>query len=73
MTIEQEIREEVAWLEIDRLTERILGMKPRSFNRMRLEVTLSRLMREKINRENQTLSLRHNAPSSLKHHGPEAA
>jgi hypothetical protein len=51
MTIEQEIREAVAWLEIDRLTERILGMKPRSFRRLELEVQLSRLMNAKLSRE----------------------
>ena len=51
MTLEQEIQEVVAWLEIDRLTERILAMKPRSFQRHLLEVQLSRLMNAKLNRE----------------------
>lgn len=63
MTIEQEIREAVAWLEIDRLTERALAMKPRSFKRMELEVKVALLMNAKIVRENQ----------SLKFNGPEAA
>lgn len=53
MTIEQEIREAVAWLEIDRLTERILTMKPRSFSRHMEIVRLSRLMNAKLNRENE--------------------
>lgn len=51
MTLEQEILEEVAWLEIDRLTERILGMKPRSFQRQLALVQLSRLMNAKLVRE----------------------
>lgn len=72
MTIEQEIKEAVAWLEIDRLTERILRMKPRSFSRNLALVQLSRLMSAKLNRENQTPPPAHYEPSSLKYRGRAA-
>ena len=75
LNLEQEIFELVAWLEIDRLTERILAMKPRSFSRMQAEVRLARLMNAKLIRENldkPTFPPVDNDPSSLKFNGRAA-
>lgn len=51
MTIESEIAEIVAWIEIERLSVRILNMPPRSTSREILQRELCELMRAKIERE----------------------
>ncbi len=49
--MESEIAEIVAWIEIERLTIRILSMPPRSTSREILRRELCELMRQKIERE----------------------
>ena len=51
MQLESEIAEIVAWIEIERLSTRILSMPPRSVSREILHRELCELMRQKIERE----------------------
>lgn len=51
MSIESEIAEIVAWIEIERISTRILSLPPRSTTREILRRELCELMRLKIERE----------------------